>query len=200
MFNFWSMPQQTVDYVGDAWQRSILYADVMRQRGNQYRAHMQETAPNVLDFPATLVMRGDTLPRPVNYGLVRIQPAAGVATDPTQRPFVIVDPRAGHGPGIGGFKADSEIGAALAAGHPCYYVGFTPDPMQGPAHGMSVRPTSAGGINRIDNAPGLKSPLFTNLPTGEAVSGMQGGTVNTFSAPDRPAGADRPAVFDTLTW
>ena len=70
--------------------------------------------------------------------------------------------------------------------------GFTPDPMQGPAPGMSVRPTSAEGINRIDNAPGLKSPLFTNLPTGEAISGMQGGTVNTmpaFRAPAQAAGA-----------
>lgn len=124
-------PQDTLAYFTDAWQRGILYADVMRERGNQYRVHMQETAPNVLNFAAELVMRGDTLPRPVNYGLVRIQPAAGVATDPTRRPFVIVDPRAGHGPGIGGFKPDSEIGAALAAGHPCYYVGFTPDPMPG---------------------------------------------------------------------
>ena len=47
---------------------------------------------------------------------------------------------------------------------------------------MRVSPTSAPEINRIDNAPGLSSPLFTNLPTGEAVSGMQGGTVNTMPA------------------
>ncbi|NLZ42797.1 MAG: hypothetical protein GX886_16375 [Comamonadaceae bacterium] len=59
---------------------------------------------------------------------------------------------------------------------------YQPDPNQGPAPGMSVRPTSAEGISRIDNAPGLKSPLFTNLPTGEAISGMQGGTVNTMPA------------------
>ena len=50
---------------------------------------------------------------------------------PTRRPFVVVDPRAGHGPGIGGFKADSEIGVALKAGHPCYFIGFLPDPMPG---------------------------------------------------------------------
>ena len=62
---------------------------------------------------------------------------------------------------------------------------FQPDPMQGPAMGMSVRNTSVDGIRRIDNAPGLNSPLFTNLPTGEAVSGMQGGTVNTISGPAR---------------
>ena len=49
--------------------------------------------------------------------------------DPHKRPFVVVDPRAGHGPGIGGFKPDSEVGAALKAGHPCYFVGFLPDPV-----------------------------------------------------------------------
>jgi pimeloyl-ACP methyl ester carboxylesterase len=48
-----------------------------------------------------------------------------------RRPFVVVDPRAGHGPGIGGFKADSEIGVAMKAGHPCYFVGFLPEPMPG---------------------------------------------------------------------
>ena len=48
-----------------------------------------------------------------------------------KRPFVVVDPRAGHGPGIGGFKADSELGVAMRAGHPCYFVGFTPEPMPG---------------------------------------------------------------------
>ena len=49
----------------------------------------------------------------------------------TRRPFVVVDPRAGHGPGIGGFKADSEIGVAMKAGHPCYFIGFLPEPMPG---------------------------------------------------------------------
>src|SRR5262249_4157189 len=47
------------------------------------------------------------------------------------RPFVVIDPRAGHGPGIGGFKADSEVGVALKAGHPCYFVGFLPEPVPG---------------------------------------------------------------------
>ncbi len=51
--------------------------------------------------------------------------------DAHRRPFVIVDPRAGHGPGIGGFKADSEIGVAMKAGHPCYFIGFLPEPMPG---------------------------------------------------------------------
>ena len=74
---------------------------------------------------------GRSLARPVNYGLVRIVPPAGVVVDPQKRPFVVVDPRAGHGPGIGGFKADSEIGVAMKAGHACYFIGFLPEPVPG---------------------------------------------------------------------
>src|SRR5262245_35435222 len=120
-----------VEYVVDAAQRSVLYWDVMRQRGNQYREHLTETAPHVLDYEAELIIDGRTLDRPVNYALARIIPPKGVEIDPTRRPFVVVDPRAGHGPGIGGFKSDSEIGVAFKAGHPCYFVGFRPEPMPG---------------------------------------------------------------------
>src|SRR5215204_1567653 len=98
-----------VEYMIDAAQRSVLFWDVMRQRGNQYREHMAETAPHVLEYEVELVVDGRTLPRPVNYGLTRIVPPKGIEIDPKRRPFVIVDPRAGHGPGIGGFKRDSEI-------------------------------------------------------------------------------------------
>ena len=120
-----------IEYMTDAAQRTVLFWDVMRQRGNQYREHLAETAPNVLDYSVELVIDGRTLERPVNYGLVRVVPPKGVEIDIRRRPFVIVDPRAGHGPGIGGFKADSEIGVALKAGHPCYFVGFLPDPVPG---------------------------------------------------------------------
>jgi len=119
------------EYAIDLWQRGWLYADVMRERGNQYLEHLGQVVPHVLSFPYEVVMAGPTLPRPVNYGLVRIIPPTDVATDPQKRPFVVVDPRAGHGPGIGGFKSDSEIGVALRAGHPCYFVGFLPDPLPG---------------------------------------------------------------------
>jgi pimeloyl-ACP methyl ester carboxylesterase len=120
-----------MEYAIDAAQRSVLFWDVMRQRGNQYREHLAETAPHVLDYKIELVVDGRTLDRPVNYCLVRVIPPAGVEIDPKLRPFIVVDPRAGHGPGIGGFKADSEIGVALKAGHPCYFVGFLPDPVPG---------------------------------------------------------------------
>jgi len=120
-----------IDYVIDAAQRTVLFWDVMRQRGNQYRKHLAETTPHVLSYEAEVIIDARTLNRPVNYGLVRIIAPEGITIDPRRRPFVIVDPRAGHGPGIAGFKADSEIGVALKAGHPCYFVGFLPDPVPG---------------------------------------------------------------------
>ena len=120
-----------MEYMVDAAQRSVLFWDVMRQRGNQYRQHLAEAVPHVLDYEVELILSGKTLDRPVNYGLVRVIPPQGVEIDPMRRPFVIVDPRAGHGPGIGGLKVDSEIGVAFKAGHPCYFIGFLPDPMPG---------------------------------------------------------------------
>jgi pimeloyl-ACP methyl ester carboxylesterase len=120
-----------IEYMIDAAQRSVLFLDVMRQRGNQYREHIAETAPHVLEYEFELIVDGRRLERPVNYALVRIVPPANVKIDPKRRPFVVVDPRAGHGPGIGGFKADSEIGVAMRAGHPCYFIGFLPEPVPG---------------------------------------------------------------------
>ena len=124
-------PAAAAEYWIDAWQRSVLFLDVMRRRAAQYEAHAAEVAPNVLDYEAELVVDGRRLDRPVNYVLARIVPPEGVEIDPRKRPFVVVDPRAGHGPGIGGFKADSEIGVAMKAGHPAYFIGFLPDPVPG---------------------------------------------------------------------
>ena len=126
-------------YMVDAAQRNLLFWDVMRQRGNAYREHLAETAPHVLEYDVELILDGRTFGRPVNYVLVRVIPPPGVEIDQTRRPFVVVDPRAGHGPGIGGFKSDSEIGVALKAGHPCYFVGFLPDPMPGQTIGDIAR-------------------------------------------------------------
>jgi pimeloyl-ACP methyl ester carboxylesterase len=120
-----------VEYMMDAGQRSILFLDVLRRRGDQYREHIAQTAPHVLQYAAELIIDGRKLDEPVNYALVRIIPPKGVEIDLDRRPFIVVDPRAGHGPGIGGFKADSEIGVAMNAGHACYFIGFLPEPMPG---------------------------------------------------------------------
>ena len=120
-----------LSYWRDSVERNVLYWDVMRERGNQYLAHMEQTKPNVLGFDTEVLMDGRTLPNPTNYELLRVLPKGDTVTDPSKRPFVVVDPRAGHGPGIGGFKPDSELGVALKAGHPCYFIGFLPFPEPG---------------------------------------------------------------------
>lgn len=127
----WPDFRQVQEYWVDAWQRTVLSLDVLRQRADILKQHSSEEVPNVLEFKAELVLDGRTLERPVNYLLARIVPPFGRTIDPTKAPFVVVDPRAGHGPGIGGMKQDSEIGVALAAGHPCYFIGFLPDAMPG---------------------------------------------------------------------
>jgi pimeloyl-ACP methyl ester carboxylesterase len=115
----------------DFAQRAVLFWDTLRQRGNNWIAHEQAGKPPLLHYKYEVLADGRTFERPVNYALVRIVPPKGVEIDDTLRPFIIIDPRAGHGPGIGGFKEDSEVGVALAAGHPVYFVIFYPDPEPG---------------------------------------------------------------------
>lgn len=119
------------EYLVDACQRSILFWDTMRRRGDVAMDRQRQGHPPVLKYKYELILDGRNLPRPVNYMLLRIVPELPAAADARIRPFVIVDPRAGHGPGIGGFKQDSEIGFALRAGHPVYFVSFLPRPVPG---------------------------------------------------------------------
>jgi pimeloyl-ACP methyl ester carboxylesterase len=118
-------------YSVDFAQRSILFWDTLRQRGNDFIEHTKQGLPPVLTFEYDMISDGRTFERPVNYALLAIRPPAGVTIDPKRRPYIIIDPRAGHGPGIGGFKDDSQVGVALAAGHPVYFVIFFRDPEPG---------------------------------------------------------------------
>jgi len=127
----WDLWTSLTRYTVDASQRWVLFWDTLRQRGNQFIERTREGLPPVLNFKYEMVLDGRTFERPVNYALVRITPPAGVTIDPMRRPYVIIDPRAGHGPGIGGFKDDSQVGVALAAGHPVYFVIFFPEPEKG---------------------------------------------------------------------
>jgi len=145
-----------VEYTVDRWQRSILFGDVMRQRGNNYLSHLWAGQPPVLVFDYESILDGRQFNPPVNYALVKIkerrhsdgdrrckprntcrrrhtEPVDGHRHIPEEplRPLVVIDPRAGHGPGIGGSKIDSQIGVALEYGYPVYFVTFFPDPEPG---------------------------------------------------------------------
>lgn len=133
-FDAWSpvhLFASAAGYACDALQRSVLFYDVLRQRGNTYLEHKASGQPPVLHFDFEMILDGRTLDRPVNYALLQLKPDCEVQTDSTKRPYVIVDPRAGHGPGIGGSKQESQAGVALRAGHPVYFVTFFTDPEPG---------------------------------------------------------------------
>ncbi len=119
------------NYAVDAWQRSILFLDLLRQRGNEQAEMTSRPMATVLSFEHEVIMSGHSLARPINYSLSRIIPPEGTVIDPARRPVVVVDPRAGQGPGIGGFKTSSEIGDALKNGHAVYFIGFAAQPEPG---------------------------------------------------------------------
>ncbi len=121
----------TSAYLADAAQRTALFLDTMLDRGNNYIAHLEQGTPPLLKFEHELVLDGRDLAHPCNYALLRLLPPAGMPVNRLARPVVVVDPRAGHGPGIGGFKFDSEVGMAMRAGHPVYFVTFRPEPEEG---------------------------------------------------------------------
>ena len=115
----------------DAAQRTALFLETMLERGNNYLTHLDQGTPPLLKFAHELVLDGRELPQPCNYALLHLLPPQHMPLNPALRPVVVVDPRAGHGPGIGGFKFDSEVGRAMAAGHPVYFVTFRPEPEEG---------------------------------------------------------------------
>jgi pimeloyl-ACP methyl ester carboxylesterase len=118
-------------YSTDFIQRSVLFWDTIRKRGDNWIEHELKGKPPVLAFDYEIIMDARQFEKPVNYALLRIIPPKGTKIDEKKRPFIIIDPRAGHGPGIGGSKKDSEIGVALKGGHQVYFVSFFPMPMPG---------------------------------------------------------------------
>ena len=123
--------QQWQEYFTDLTQRSVLFWDTLRQRGDNTLAHERAGYPLLLKFDHETVVAGADLPRPVNYSLLQVFGGSGKAIDSTKPPVIIIDPRGGHGSGIGGFKQDSVIGESLRAGHPTYFISFSHSPRPG---------------------------------------------------------------------
>ncbi len=119
------------DYWTDAAQRTVLFLDTLLNRGNSYRENLEKGTPSLLKFNSEMVLDGRELDQPCNYALLHLLPPDSMPVNTKLRPVVVVDPRAGHGPGIGGFKFDSEVGVAMRAGHAVYFIAFRPQPEEG---------------------------------------------------------------------
>jgi pimeloyl-ACP methyl ester carboxylesterase/tellurite resistance protein len=188
------------EYWTDAIQRTVLFTDILRKRGNIYLDHIEKEQPPVMVFDYETVLDGRDLERPVNYALVRIVDRRGTTPAPadapndaerrhrssvaveapraTSRPIVIFDPRAGHGPGIGGSKTDSQIGMALDAGHPVYFLIFftRPDREQTLA---DVRNAQIQFVEKVRE-------LHPDAPRPAIIGNCQGGWAAALVGAERP--------------
>ena len=124
--------QEWLSYSTDSSKRLLQTVEVLKERGDVFLEHELAGCPPVLDYDYDVIMDASQFERPCNYVLLRIVPPAGIVTNDNKRPYIIIDPRAGHGAGIGGFKHESQVGVALNRGHPVYFVAFKrlPEPSQ----------------------------------------------------------------------
>ena len=171
-----TLTEEAYRYGLDSVQRSVLFWDVIRQRGNRYLEHLQENQPPVLVFDFEVVCDGRDMPRPVNFQLVRIVDTQ--AHHPKKRPIVLIDPRAGHGPGIGGSKRDSQIGVALKAGYPVYFMNFFTEPMPG----QTIADIQQCQVHFLEEVM-MRHP---QAPKPAIMGNCQGGWAAALVAADRP--------------
>lgn len=165
-------------YLKDYTERSILFMDVMRKRGNQMIDMTTNNSATVLNFDHKILMDGSKFEKPINYWLAEMIPPEGVISDPKKRPYVVQDPRAGQGPGIGGFKKDSEIGDALKNGHPVYFIGFNSEPVDGQTYEDIIR----GQVKFYEEV----ARLHPHSPKMCAIGNCAAGYLTMFSAMQRP--------------
>ncbi len=193
-------------YWSDAAQRAVLFTDILCQRGNVYLEHLHQGQPPVLVFDYETILDGRELEPPVNFALVRIidrrregkdrrsterpvpegaaddrRHQTSIATEApqvTRRPIVIFDPRAGHGPGIGGSKTDSQIGMALDAGHPVYFLIFFTQP----APEQTLADVRNAQIKFIENV----RKRHPDAPRPAIIGNCQGGWAAALVGAERP--------------
>jgi len=168
-------------YQVDLWQRGVLFLDVLRKRGDNLLEHEQAGLPPLLAFDYETILDARSFERPANYALLHI---TGSGTnrhehcfDATKRPLIIIDPRAGHGPGIGGFKRHSEVGVALHEGYAVYFVVFFPEPCLGQTL-ADVLHVLRRFVKEVSGRHGGRAPvLYGNCQAGWVITLLSAGCV-----------------------
>ena len=189
------------EYIVDSMQRSIIFLDILRKRGNGYIRHIKSGQPPVLRFNYEMILNGKNFERPVNYALVKItdrrrkdkddhrdkenhdvynrrNDAVKRHTSLPKRPIIIIDPRAGHGPGIGGSKRDSEIGMAMDHDHPVYFILFYTEPIPG----QTIADVEAAEVKFIEKV----NELHPNADSPAIMGNCQAGWAAALICADRP--------------
>ncbi len=166
--------QELFDYQRDVAERTILFWDALRQRADNMIAHERAGKPPLLDFDYEVLLDARRFERPTNYALLQVtrvgEKCLEDCLDASKPPVVIIDPRAGHGPGIGGFKRDSEVGMAMHEGHPVYFVVFFPEPCPHQTL-MDVQHALRRFVEAVAGRhPGKRPVLYGNCQAGWAIA------------------------------
>ncbi len=166
--------QEIADYQRDLLKRTILFWDTLRQRANNMLEHERAGLPPLLDFKYETLLDARRFDQPVNYALLRITEIGDThaedCVEPDKPPVIIIDPRAGHGPGIGGFKRESEVGMALNEGYPVYFVIFFPEPAPGQTLADVLHALRRFVEEVAQRHPGKPPVLYGNCQAGWAVA------------------------------
>ncbi len=195
----WDLWRYTVDFT----QRSVLMADVLRRRGNQYFEYNETGLPPITPFPLEPILDGRWLDRPVNRVLVRVadrrrreedeqykdRRTSGSGRrmdweDQTKRPIIFQDPDAGRGL-ISASRNTSEIGLAIDTGHPTFLILIHPETVKGQTMDDLVESTRIFTEKVREICPHEKPPAY--------ICNCQAGWQIALSAAGSP-GLDGPIV------
>lgn len=167
-------PFEVFEYQRDVLERTILFFDTMRKRANNMLEHERAGLPPLLNFKYETLLDARQFDHPVNYALLRITEVGDDCWDDcvdlSKPPVLVIDPRAGHGPGIGGFKRDSEVGIALHTGHPVYFVVFFPEPCKGQTLGDVIKALGRFVAHVAERHDGKRPVLYGNCQGGWAAA------------------------------
>ena len=168
------IPRDFLAYQRDFFERSILFWDTLRQRANNMIAHERAGKPPLLDFDYEMLSDARRFQQPANYALLRVtrigDDCIEDCVNTAKPPVIVVDPRAGQGPGIGGFKHDSEVGMALHEGHPVYFVSFFPEPCPGQTLADVLHALRRFVEDVAKRHPGKPPVLYGNCQAGWAIT------------------------------
>ena len=168
------LARETLAYQEELARRTVLFLDILRARANGMLDHEQAGLPPLLAFEYETLLDARRFRHPANYALLRVTACGGDLAKhcerPGSRPVIVVDPRAGHGPGIGGFKQDSEVGIALHDGHPTYFVVFYPEPCPGQTLADVLHALRRFVDEVAERHPGTAPAVYGNCQAGWAVA------------------------------
>lgn len=140
--------------------RYYRFATTMSDRAKDQFQFEKNGQLNSICFPRKFITQG----KKSSYKLWQI--TSGQITN-GKAPVVIVDPRAGRGPGVCATKEASQVGVALVAGHPVYLVTFEMMPVNGQ--------TMPGVMCDIDRFVRLVHTRHANCPVPRLIGNCQAG-------------------------